>query len=61
MLKFNIYLRRLINSISRLAAPLQYLSLRNLSTTAFTFTAGSFAASTVNLIANVAVPESPLI
>jgi len=61
MLQFNIYLRSLLNSISRLAAPMQYLSLSNLSTTASTFTAGSFAASTVNLTATVAVPESPLI
>ena len=49
------------DSISCLAAPLQCLSLSNLSTTASTFTAGSFATSSVNLTATVAVPESSLI
>ena len=55
MLQFSIYLRSFLNSTSCLAAPLQYLSLSNLSTTASTFSAGSFAASIVHLTGNWSV------
>ena len=55
------YLRSFLHSISHFAAPLQYLSLSNLSTKASTFTAGSFAVSTINLTATVAIPQFPII